>query len=51
MLSLYRDRAKCKIKSRRAKCSCPICVQGVLHDEKIRQSLDLTNWEAANPPP
>jgi len=23
-------------------------VQGILRDEKIRKSLDLTNWEAAN---
>jgi hypothetical protein len=23
-------------------------VQGVLHGEAVRQSLDLTNWEAAN---
>jgi integrase/recombinase XerD len=48
MLTLYRrHRAKCKMKGRRAKCSCPIWAQGVLHGEKIRESLDLTNWEAA----
>ncbi len=49
MLSLYRrHRATCKYSARRAKCSCPIWVQGVLRGEKVRQSLDLTNWEAAN---
>ena len=49
MLSLYRrHRAKCKSKSRRAKCSCPIWVQGILRGEEIRKSLDLTNWEAAS---
>ncbi|HEY3742468.1 MAG TPA: tyrosine-type recombinase/integrase [Bryobacteraceae bacterium] len=49
MLTIYRrHRAECKFKGRRAKCFCPIWAQGVLHGEKIRQSLDLTNWEAAN---
>ena len=49
MLNLYRrHRAKCKSSARRAKCSCPIWVQGVLRGEPIRKSLDLTNWEAAN---
>lgn len=49
MLTVYRrHRAKCKLKSRKAKCFCPIWVQGILRGEKIRQSLDLTNWEAAN---
>jgi integrase len=48
MLTPYRrHRAKCKSKGRRAKCSCPIWVQGMLHGEKVRRSLDLTNWEAA----
>jgi integrase/recombinase XerD len=48
MLTLYRrHRAKCKLKSRKAKCSCPIWAQGTLHGEAIRKSLDLTNWEAA----
>ena len=49
MLTLYRrHRAGCKYKSRRAKCFCAIWTQGVLRGEKIRQPLDLTNWEAAN---
>jgi integrase/recombinase XerD len=48
MLTLYRrHREKCKLKGRRAKCFCPIWAQGILHGEKIRRSLDLTNWEAA----
>jgi len=48
MLTIYRrHRDKCKFKGRRAKCFCPIWVQGTLEGEKIRQSLDLTNWEAA----
>lgn len=48
MLTIYRrHRAKCKFTSRRAKCSCPIWVQGTLRDETIRRSLNLTNWEAA----
>ena len=48
MLNLYRrHRANCKSTVRRAKCSCPIWVQGVLRGESIRKSLDLTNWEAA----
>lgn len=49
MLTIYRrHRAGCKFKARRAKCSCPIWVQGILSGEKIRQSLDLTSWEAAS---
>src|ERR1035438_5543729 len=49
MLSLYRrHRANSKSVARRAKCSCPIWVQGILRGESIRKSLDLTNWEAAS---
>ena len=49
MLTIYRrHRAGCKFKARRAKCSCPIWVQGILNGENIRQSLDLTSWEAAS---
>ena len=48
MLTIYRrHRAKCKCISRKAKCFCPIWVQGILRGEEIRKSLDLTNWEAA----
>ena len=49
MLTIYRrHRASCKSKARRAKCFCPIWVQGILRGEEIRKSLDLTNWEAAS---
>src|SRR5947208_12359549 len=50
MLTLYRrHRTNCKHKGRRYKsCFCPIWVQGTLRGERIRHSLDLTNWEAAN---
>jgi hypothetical protein len=49
MLNLYRrHRANCKSHARRAKCFCPIWVQGILRGNSIRKSLDLTNWEAAN---
>lgn len=49
MLTIYRrHRSGCKHRSRRYKsCFCPIWVQGVLRGEKLRKSLDLTNWEAA----
>ncbi len=50
MLTLYRrHRTNCKHTGRRYKsCFCPIWVQGTLRGERIRHSLDLTNWEAAN---
>ncbi len=49
MLTIYRrHRAKCKCASRKAKCFCPIWVQGILRGEEMRKSLDLTNWEAAS---
>jgi integrase/recombinase XerD len=48
MLNLYRrHREKCKKRARRSDCSCPIWAQGVLRGEAIRQSLNLTSWEAA----
>lgn len=48
MLTIYRrHRVKCKFKGRKAKCFCPIWTQGVLEGRKIRESLSLTNWEAA----
>jgi len=48
MLTIYRrHRTRCKSTSRTAKCSCPIWVQGTVHGETVRRSLDLTNWEAA----
>jgi integrase len=49
MLTIYRrHRSKCKSTARKAKCFCPIWVQGILRGESIRKALDLTNWEAAN---
>ena len=48
MLTIYRrHRSGCKFKGRKAKCFCPIWVQGKVHEETVRRSLDLTNWEAA----
>jgi integrase/recombinase XerD len=49
VLTVYRrHRAACKHASRRYKgCSCPLWVQGVLRGEHIRQTLDVTSWEAA----
>jgi len=49
MLTPYRRHKKgCKFTSRRHKgCGCPIWVQGSLDGVPLRQSLDLTNWEAA----
>jgi len=40
--------AGCKHRSRRHKhCQCPVWAEGKLHGKRIRQSLDLRNWEAA----
>jgi integrase/recombinase XerD len=40
--------AGCKFTSRKNRnCQCPIAVEGVLHGRKIRKSLDLRSWEAA----
>jgi hypothetical protein len=55
VLTLYRrHRASCphSAKSRNAPrtkgCDCPIWVQGSLGGETIRESLNLTSWEAAS---
>jgi site-specific recombinase XerD len=38
----------CKFTARRNRnCGCPIAVEGTLHGRKIRRSLDLRSWEAA----
>jgi len=43
MLNLYRrHRANCKSTTRRAKCSCPIWAQGILHGQSVRCSLELS---------
>jgi hypothetical protein len=49
MLNLWRRHVrKCRHSSRRSKsCSCPIWVEGSLHGAKVRKSLDLRNWDAA----
>jgi|SRR5579859_5432084 len=49
MLTLFRRHVKgCRFSSRKDRsCQCPIAVEGVLHGRKIRQSLDLRSWEAA----
>jgi integrase/recombinase XerD len=49
MITIFRRHLKsCKHRSRKFRgCSCPISAEGTLHGEKIRQSLDLRNWEAA----
>ena len=40
MLTLYRrHRAKCKFESRNTKCSCPIWIQGEVHD-RVRTAFD-----------
>ena|ERR1700722_4856301 len=50
MLTPYRrHKAECRHTSRKYRsCGCPIWVQGTLRGESIRESLDLTNWEAAH---
>lgn len=49
MLNIYRRHQKsCPHKSRYyRRCQCPVWVQGTLRGETIRESLDLTSWEAA----
>lgn len=49
MIQIYRRHlAACKFKSRKNRaCRCPIWAEGTVHGEKVRRSLDLTNWEAA----
>lgn len=49
MLKLYRRHIKaCPHVSREyRRCKCPLWVQGTLAGEKVRQSLDLTAWDAA----
>ena len=49
MIALYRRHvAGCKNKSRKQRnCRCPIWAEGTVHDEKVRRSLELSNWEAA----
>ena len=50
MLAIYRrHQPPCAYTSRRFRnCKCPIWVQGSLHGEYVRRSLDLRSWEAAS---
>jgi hypothetical protein len=49
MLTLFRRHMKgCKFTLRKDRnCQCPIAVEGVVHGRKVRKSLDLRSWEAA----
>jgi integrase/recombinase XerD len=51
MLTAFRRHFKdCKFASKGRKhrhCNCPIAVEGRLHGEMIRKSLDVRSWEAA----
>lgn len=49
MLTLFRRHLRsCPHNSRSyRRCKCPIHVEGSVSGQKIRKSLDLTNWEAA----
>jgi len=49
MLFLFRRHmVGCKFTSRKNRnCQCPIAVEGTLDARKIRKSLDLRSWEAA----
>src|SRR6185437_16106952 len=49
MLTIFRRHVKeCKFRTRKHRnCQCPIAVEGTLHGRKIRKSLDLRSWEAA----
>lgn len=49
MLTLFRRHMKdCRWKTRAHRnCQCPIAVDGTLNEKKIRKSLDLRSWEAA----
>lgn len=49
MIQIFRRHlAGCKFKSRKNRtCRCPIWAEGTVHGEKVRRSLDLSNWEAA----
>lgn len=49
MLTIFRRHLKsCKFRSRRFKgCTCPISIEGRLHGEYVRKSLEVRNWESA----
>src|SRR5229473_7075260 len=48
MLHLYRRHLEgCGKRQRKASCACPVWVQGSLHGTKMRKSLGIRSWEAA----
>jgi len=49
VVTIYRrHQAACKFTSRKKRgCRCPIWAEGTVHGQKVRRSLDLSNWEAA----
>jgi integrase/recombinase XerD len=49
MLTIYRRHmAACKFQGRKYRnCNCPIWAAGTLHGRKVKKSLDLRSWEAA----
>jgi integrase/recombinase XerD len=49
MLTIYRRHmAACKFEGRKYRnCNCPIWAAGTLHGRKVKKSLDLRSWEAA----
>jgi integrase/recombinase XerD len=51
MLTVFRRHltsCKCAAKGRKHRhCNCPLAVEGRLHGEIVRKSLDLRSWEAA----
>src|ERR1039458_1918760 len=48
LIAYRRHRSSCKHRSRKYRnCFCPIWVQGRVNGRPVRQSLDLTGWEAA----
>lgn len=49
MLTIYRRHvADCKFRGRKHRnCQCPIWAAGMLHGRKVKKSLDLRSWEAA----
>jgi site-specific recombinase XerD len=48
MLNLSRRHSSSKCgKTKKRDCTCPIWATGTLHGEKIRKSLGIRNWEAA----
>jgi integrase/recombinase XerC len=48
LLIFRRHKRDCRFTTRRQRsCQCPIAVEGKLHGEMIRRSLDVRSWDAA----